>query len=328
MSRVEDRDAIERGAVSTAGAGPSTRRWVTSAIVAALLVAIAIHFSTRREELATIGRVSVPILLVTGLLQFLSQLCLNGSFLLPLRSCVTRLGFWELQLVRSGGLLAGSLVPVAGGLAVRLAYLKGRGLTYLDFAWATLLSNVLALVAAALLAAAATAGLWATTGPPPVPIVVASAVVLAASAAVLAAFEVAPRLTRGARLARWRALSTMRSLRTTDRRMAASVFVLSLLRHLLNFATFGLLTQSLSGAPRDFLAGGLMYVLTSPLRMVNIIPGNLGIVEWAVALVGKTLALDIALGLLAALAFRGVGLAGQGLAVLVGSAWLGATWRR
>ena len=65
---------------------------------------------------------------------------------------MTRLGFWELYLVRTGGFLVGSLVPVAGGLAVRLAYLRTRGLTYLDFTWATLLSNVLALGAAAVLA--------------------------------------------------------------------------------------------------------------------------------------------------------------------------------
>ena len=328
MNRVESHDDAGSAAGSRAAAGPSARRWVTSAVVAALLVAMAMHLSTRSEELAGIGRVPVRVLLATCLLQFLSQLCLNGSFLLPLRSCVTALGFWELQLVRTGGWLVGSLVPVAGGLAVRLAYLKGRGLTYLDFAWATLLSNMLALVAAALLAAAATAGLWATTGPPPLPIAVMSAIVLAASLAVLAAFELAPRLTRGARLERWRALSNMRSLKTTDRRMASSVFVLSLLRHLLNFATFGLLTQSLSGVPRDFLAGGLVYVLTSPLRMVNITPGNLGIIEWVVALTGKTLAIDLALGLLAALVFRGVGVVGQGLAVLVGSAWLGAAPRR
>ena len=71
--------------------------------------------------------------------------------------------------------------------------------------------------------------------------------------------------------------------------MATRVFALCLMRHLLNFVTFGLLSQSLSGLSADFLAGGLLYALTSPVRMVNITPGNLGITEWVVALVGKVI---------------------------------------
>ena len=329
MDRVENHDAIASTAEPTGRvARVPAKRWLTAGLVVTLLLAIAFHLSTRSEELASLGRLSVQVLTVTCLLQFLSQICLNASLLLPLRSCVTRLGFWELYLVRTGGFLVGSLVPVAGGLAVRLAYLKGRGLTYLDFAWATLLSNVLALAAAALLAVLGTGALWAVAGRPPVPVFLISAAVFACSVAALGVFELLPRLTRHPRLERWRWLSSMRSLKTTDRHMAISVFVLALLRHILNFVTFGLLSQAISQVPGSFLAGGLVYVLTSPLRMVNITPGNLGIIEWVVALVGKTLAFDLAIGLVVALAFRGVGLAGQGLGVLFGSAWLGADFRR
>jgi len=108
----------------------------------------------------------------------------------------------------------------------------------------------------------------------------------------------------------------------TSRRLAMGVFALSLVRHCLNFVTFGLLSQSLSRVPADFLTGGLVYALTSPARMVNLTPGNLGVTEWVVALVGKVLAFDVATGLVVALAFRGVGLVGQGLGLLFGSAWL------
>jgi hypothetical protein len=55
--------------------------------------------------------------------------------------------------------------------------------------------------------------------------------------------------------------------------------------------------------------------------MVSITPGNLGITEWVVALVGRALAFDLAIGLIVALGFRGVSLVGQGLGVLFGSAW-------
>ena len=71
--------------------------------------------------------------------------------------------------------------------------------------------------------------------------------------------------------------------------------------------------QSLSRSAGDFLAGGLIYALTSPIRMVNITPGNLGVAEWVAALVGQMLEVDLTTGLIAALAFRGVGLVGQGL---------------
>ena len=109
--------------------------------------------------------------------------------------------------------------------------------------------------------------------------------------------------------------------------MATAVFALSLVRHTLNFATFGLLCQSLSGRPGDFLDGGLMYALTTPLRMVNITPQNLGIIEWFVALVGQALAFDLTIGLIVALAFRGIGLVAQLMGALFGSLWV-ARWNR
>jgi MFS family permease len=304
----------------------SARRWLTSGVVVALLVAMAVHVSRRHEELAYVQRLSIQVLIVTCALQFVSQIFLNGSLLLPLQTCVKKLGFWELYLVRTGGFFVGSLVPVAGGLAVRLAYLRSRGLTYLDFTWATLFSNVLALGAAAVLAVGATGVLWMTAGPPPALVLGVSAGVLAISVAALAAFEFLPRLTRHPKLQKWRWLSGMSSLKTS-RRMAMWVFALSLVRHVLNFVTFGLLCQSLSRVPADFLTGGLVYALTSPVRMVNITPGNLGVTEWFVAFVGKVLAFDLTTGLIVALAFRGVALVAQGLGALFGSAWL-ALWSR
>ena len=45
--------------------------------------------------------------------------------------------------------------------------------------------------------------------------------------------------------------------------------------------------------------------------MVTITPGNLGVNEWVVALIGKLLSFDVATGLLVALVFRGMSLAAQ-----------------
>ena len=305
----------------------SARQWTTYGIAIGLLAAIAVHVARSGDELADLQRLSIRTLILTSLIQFVSQLALNGSLLLPLQTCVKNLGFWELYLVRTGGLLVGSMVPVAGGLAVRLAYLRSRGVTYVDFAWATLLSNVLALVATGALAAAATGTLWAAAGRPPAAVLAVSVGVLVASLAVLAGFELVPRLSRHPRLFKWRWLSGVRS-RAGSRGMSWRVFALSLVRHLLNFVTFGLLSQSFSGRSGDLLTGGLLYALTSPVRMVNLTPGNLGITEWVVALVGKTLAFDVSTGLLAALAFRGVGLAGQALGTLAGSVWFAVQKKR
>ena len=287
---------------------------------------MAVHFFRRREDFAYVQRLSVQVLIVTGVLQFLSQVFLTLSMLLPLQTRV-RLGFWELYLVRTGGFFVGWLLPVAGGPAVRLAYLKQRGLTYLDFAWATLLTNVLALLAAAALAGAATGALWALAGPLPASVIGVSGGVLAISIAALLAFEFLPRLTRLPRLQKWRWLSQMSTLKTSPR-VTAWVFVHGLFRHLLSFISFGLLYQSLSRTPGSFLTGGLVYAVTSPIRMVSITPGNLGVTEWFVALVGKAMTFDVTTGLIVALAFRGVAVVAQSLGALFGWAWMTIASRR
>jgi uncharacterized membrane protein YbhN (UPF0104 family) len=297
----------------------SGRPWLTTALVVALLAAMIVHLAGTADELASVRRLSVEILGVTCVLQLLSQLFLNASMLLPLRTSLKDLGFWELYLVRTGGIFVGSLVPVAGGVAVRLAYLRQRGVTYHDFTWATLLSNVLALAAGGLVAAAAMAVFWAVLGRPPAPILGVAAAVFVLSAAAIAVFESIPRATRYFGLRRWAWLAEMASLRAHPA-MTAGVFVHSVARHCLNFITFGVLTQSLSRMPGDFLSGGVLYALTSPVRMVNITPANLGVTEWVVALVGEALAFDLTIGLIAALAFRGVSL----VAVAVGTGFASA----
>lgn len=299
----------------------ATRRWLPAVVLVVLLVAMVLQLTGRQEEFASVRRLSPVVLAAASVLQLIAQLFLNGSMLLPLRRCVTKVGFWELYLVRTGGLFAGSLVPVAGGLAVRLAYLKRRGLTYLDFTWATLVSNLLALAAAAVLGVVAAGVLWARAGRPPAAVLVICAALLAVSVAALVAFEHLPQFARLPVLGRWRWLAQMRRLEATGP-LAVRVFGLSMARHLFNFITFGLLYRTLSGQPDDFLTGGLVSALTSPIRMVNVTPANLGVNEWFVALIGRMVAFDIGTGLIVALAFRGVGVVSQLAGAAFGSAWL------
>jgi hypothetical protein len=299
----------------------TARRWLISAVVVILMAAMAVHVSRSYEDVGYFHRLSASILIVTLFGQFLSQLLFNEAMLLPLRPYVENLRYWEFFMVRTGGLFVGSIVPVAGNIAVRLAYLRRHGLAYSDFTWATLLSNMLAFAAAAALAAFATGVLWMVAGTVPALVLGLSAGGLVLSVAGLFAFQRLPHLAGHPRLHRWSWLSGMRGFEASRRTMTG-VFVLSLGRHGLNFVTFGVLYQSLSGLSGDFLTGGLVYALTSPVRMVNITPGNLGVNEWVVAIVGKVLAFDVTTGLIVALLFRGIALAGQGLGVLVGWAWL------
>ena len=294
----------------------SGRSWLTTVLVVALVGAMVVYLAGTTEDLASVRRLSAGMLAVTCLLQLVSQLFLNASMLLPLRTSLKDLGFWELYLVRTGGFLVGSLVPVAGGVAVRLTYLRQRGVTYLDFTWATLVSNVLALAAGGLVAAVAMAVFWAARGRPPALILGLAAALFALSAAAIVVFESIPQATGSHRFRRWAWLAGMASLRAHPG-MTTGVFLYSVGRHALNLLTFGLLTSSLSRMPGDFLSGGLLYALTSPVRMINITPANLGVTEWVVALVGDALAFDLSIGLIAALAFRAISLVAVALGLVV-----------
>ena len=279
-----------------------------------LLAAIGIHLAKQFEDVRQLSRLSLDVVVGSLLLLFVSHLAQNHSMLLPLRIHLPRLGFWELFLVRTGGLILGSAVPVAGGVAVRLAYLRRQGLTYTDFAYATLLSNVVALVAAACLALPATAALWAMAGAAPTAAIGLTLVILALSAAALAALQ-ALRLPRQGRWWRW--LPEVGGASASPRIVLQTLLV-SVLRHAASFIAFGWLYSALSDAPGSFVAGGLVYALTSPIRMVNLTPGNLGVNEWATAVVGRALAFDLTTGLLVGGLFRAASMIAQGVGVLVG----------
>ena len=286
---------------------------IAAAIV--LLVAIAIHLAQQFEDVRQLSRLSLDVVVGSLVLLFASQLAHNESMLVPLRVHLPQVGFWELFLVRTGGLVVGSAVPVAGGLAVRLAYLKRQGLSYAQFTHATVLSNVLAVVAAACLALPATAALWAMAGAPPAAALGLTLVVLALGGAALALLQALPRVARYRRLPRW--LPAVEDL-SASRPIVLRTLLMSVLRHAANFVAFGWLYSALSGVPGSFVAGGLVYAFTTPIRMVNLTPGNLGVNEWATAVAGRALAFDLTTGLLVGGVFRAASLAAQGAGVLVG----------
>ncbi|MEQ1730124.1 MAG: lysylphosphatidylglycerol synthase domain-containing protein [Vicinamibacterales bacterium] len=287
----------------------------------ALLVAIGGHAYRNPEEVAQFRRLSPLVLFGAVVSQTLVQIFMNWALLIPLRRHLRNLGFWEFLLVRSGGLVASSVVPVAGGMAVRLAYLRRRGLTYSDFLWATIVANVFALVAAAILAVAASAVMWWLIGQPPLLVFgLAAAIALGAAAAVLLTGAI-PRLAAHGRLGQ-RAWVAALSEHSLDRSTALGVVGASLLRHIMNFVTFGLLYGAITRSPQSMLTGGLVYALTSPVRMVNITPGNVGVNEWVVAVVGGALAFDVTVGLIVAIVFRGVSVVAQAFAGVVAWAWV------
>jgi hypothetical protein len=281
-----------------------------------VLLAGVVAYVLSRDELDSLRRLSIPLLLTTLLLQVGAQLLFNASFFVPLKTHLPQLGFWELFLVRTGGFFAGYVLPFAGGLAVRMAYLRRQGLTYQDFAVATALSNVTALLASGLLTAAAVALLWVLGGPPPVPVLGLAGGVLAAAAASAVAFRALPRAATHRWFERWPWVAALAGS-PADAGTMSRVLAISVARHGVNFLTFGLLYVSLSGMTRGLLAGGLVYAITSPVRMLHLTPGNLGVNEWVVSLVGTMVSFDVSIGLLVALVFRGLGIASQGVGVIL-----------
>ena len=304
---------------------PSRRRWLISLLAIALVAGVGARLFTRPEELTHLRRLSATVLLSAVLAQWVSQLVWNSATLLPLRTHVKNIGFWELFMLRTGGFLVGSIVPVAGNFALRMTYLRRRGLSYADFAWATILSNVMLLFSGTALAGLAVAVLWVVAGIPDPPVLLLTGAVLVIGVAALVVTGLLPRLGAHPLLRRWPWLAAISDFKASRRTMAW-VLALSLIRHVFSFLAFGMLYQSLSPAPGGFLTGGLIYAITSPSRVVAITPGNnLGLNEWVVALVGKVLSVDLTTGLIVALAFRCVSLAAQALGVIIGATWL-ATW--
>ena len=160
--------------------------------------------------------------------------------------------------------------------------------------WQTLVQIFMnwALVAAAILAVAASGVMWWLIGQPPLLVFgLAAAIALGAAAAVLLTGAI-PRLAARGRLGQ-RAWVEALSEHSLDRSTALGVVGASLLRHIMNFVTFGLLYGAITQSPQSVLTGGLVYALTSPVRMVNITPGNVGVNEWVVAVVGGALAFDV-----------------------------------
>jgi uncharacterized membrane protein YbhN (UPF0104 family) len=285
-----------------------------------LLVSITGYLVLGSDTAGSLQRLSPTVLAVGLLCQLLAQLSWNGAMLLPLRTSLRRLGYWELFTVRSGGILAGFVVPLAGSLGVRLAYLRRRGLTYPEFVWATLISNLLALSTSASLAVCAVAGLWLFTGQSSAPVLWLTGCVLMLGVTAGVTVRWLPQVAAHPALRRLTWLSGMSS-RRASRDTVFAVSMLSLGRHVFSFLTFGLLYQSLSPLPNHLLSGGLVYAITSPVRLVAITPGNFGVTEWVVAAVGRLLMFDLTTGLLVGLVFRGMSLAAHGLGMLIAGAW-------
>ena len=318
-ARETDASAFEQGA-RDAPAGRSYRYRAVTLVAIVLTATMAVYFLARREEVAYFRRLSLAVVLLTLVFQFVSQLLWNGAMLLPLRTYM-KLGYWELFVVRTGGVLASYGVPVAGNIGVRLAYLRRQGLDYSQFAWATITSNVLGLAAAAALGLIALGTLRLRVGRVPVPVVALRSAVAMLALGGLAALGVLPRLAGHTRFQRWPWVSGM-SGHEIGRRTIVSVVVFSFGRHAFNFLSFGLLYQALRRAPGEFLNGGLVYAITMPIRIVSITPGNLGINEWVTAVVGVMLSFDVTTGLIVALVFRVLSFAAQTLGGLLAAAWL------
>ena len=262
------------------------------------------------------------------LAQCVSQLLWNAATLLPLRTYVKNIGFWELLMLRTGGFARRQ--RRSGGGQFCLAHDLTSGAVVFGPPTSPgrpILSNVMLLFSGAALAGLGVAVLWVMAWRSLMtPVLLLTGGVLVVGVAALVVTGLLPRIGAHPLLQRWPWLAAIGDFKASRRTMAW-VLALSLIRHGFSFLAFGTLYQSLSPTSGGFLTGGLIYAISSPSRVVAITPGNnLGLNEWVVALIGKVLSVDLTTGLIVALVFRGVSLAARGaLGVIIGAAWL-AVW--
>jgi hypothetical protein len=91
-----------------------------------------------------------------------------------------------------------------------------------------------------------------------------------------------------------------------------------LIRGIGNFIGFGLVFAFLAGPRTSLLLGGLVDSLSSILRYVKILPGNLGLYEWIVAALSATLGKTLIAGILSAAVNRVAGLIAYMICMAIG----------
>jgi len=220
------------------------------------------------------------------------------------RQLAPGLGIVEYFNVSANG-VALSMVGLPGSTyAVKTLYLKDRHqLRHQDFLAISLVVGLLALTAAGVVASGAL--LLLHLGGEPVPALLRIAVGILLIGPLLAALSIdrlLPLVPSG-RLASMK--DTYRALLRDPLRLGGALLA-QLGRAACSLVGFGLLFQAVSGAP--LLVGGVVDALSTLLRLVYLLPGNIGIYEWSVGALAGWLGTTTGAGVVAAALYRLAGM--------------------
>jgi uncharacterized membrane protein YbhN (UPF0104 family) len=266
------------------------------------------------RELERLTQLSFSLLATVFGLLLAAYFCFIVSTWWLIRLDAPGIGLGEYFLVSASGLALNALAPPGSGYAVKTIYLNRRfGLKHRDFLSVNVVVGLLALSASGLLACIAL-GLIQTGRSDSGPLLWGLAIAaLGGSLAMLALIDKALLIP----FVRKRNIDSahFHGLLRHKRRLATTA-VLQLLRGGLSFLSFGLLFQAVSGEP--ILVGGVLDALSVLLRLVHLIPGNVGLYEWVVACLADALGSSLPAGLLTAALFRFIGLASVLLPALFG----------
>ena len=293
---------------------PISRRligWARILTVFALCGALGWYFFTHSDQLTQLW--SMPVWLISAVIA--SRLCAYLASVESIRQfagvLAPGLKRLEFLMVCSSGSILGNVSFPWAGYFLKTMYLKSQhALRHRDFFVINLIVGIGSLCVSGVLAFLALFLLqWQGRSFEVILWLIGGA--MTASPAVLFASKV--RLPRMIRLAPITGTLAAAHMFLGHPAIWTPVTIFLTLRGIFSFVGFGMLFVFLAGPQTSILVGGLVEALSSILRFVNIIPGNLGLYEWIVAALSASVGETLAAGIIAAALFRIAGLIGLGI---------------
>lgn len=280
-----------------------------------LLISALVWYVWRHpHELERLGQLSFSLLFSVFCLVLAGYTCFIVSTWWLIRLDAPGIGLGEYFLVSASGLALNAMAPPGSGYAVKTIYLKQRyDLKHREFLSVNIVIGLLALSASGLLAGLALGLLQLEYGRVAPLILGLAAVTFAGPLLMLALMDWVLLVP----FVRKRKIdSTHFHTLLRNKPWVVITALMQVLRVGFSFLGFGLLFQAVSGEP--VMIGGILDALSTLLRLVHLIPGNLGLYEWFVAGMADALGASLSAGLLAAAMFRIISLASVLLPALLG----------
>jgi hypothetical protein len=279
-----------------------------------LVAALVWYLTQHPDELQKLQGLALPLLLGVAMLRGAAYISSMVTTWWLLRRHAPSLRLREYLSLAVSGYALTSMVMPGSGYAMKTLYLKQRhGLTHSDFFSISLVVLLLAISMSGLLALVGI-GLaplaWSATS---LMLTLLALGMLLGPWLLLYQFK---RLEGLPFIAKTRLSQVSFSAILDDVARFRIAVLGQLLRVMLSFAGFGLLFEAMLS--ESLFVGGLIDSFSMLLRLVHVIPGNIGLYEWTVGVLTAGLGFTISAGLLVAAAYRVISM----LAILCSSAIL------